>query len=158
MAEIFADRENMANLKMSGGTGEDLPYDDSTFDLVLCVSSHQYMDIRSALREMHRVLRPGGEVHIIGGTFPTYLNGVGKMLISQPRRYGKEYLKTIVNTMSYSYFGSRVLVSKSAWSTSAPIYPTSSKMDQWFRQSGFSQRQPDIQIFPETSFSRVKEA
>ena len=42
-----------------------LPYDDSTFDVVTCVVSIDYL-IRpiQVLKEVHRVLKPGGKVII----------------------------------------------------------------------------------------------
>jgi SAM-dependent methyltransferase len=43
------------------GTGEELPFDDAEFDCVLCTQVLQYIqDPHRAVREMHRVLRPGG--------------------------------------------------------------------------------------------------
>ena len=34
--------------------------------MVLCITPHQYMDVRPALAEMVRILRPGGELLLIG--------------------------------------------------------------------------------------------
>jgi ubiquinone/menaquinone biosynthesis C-methylase UbiE len=45
------------------GSAADLPFHDGAFDLVLCQQGLQYFPDRPlALREMHRVLRPGGRL------------------------------------------------------------------------------------------------
>ncbi|KUF08666.1 bifunctional 2-polyprenyl-6-hydroxyphenol methylase/3-demethylubiquinol 3-O-methyltransferase UbiG [Pseudoponticoccus marisrubri] len=43
------------------GVGEDLPYDDASFDMVVCVDVLEHVsDLRRVLAEVARVLRPGG--------------------------------------------------------------------------------------------------
>lgn len=55
------------------GDAEQLPYPDNTFDLVLCNSVlHWFKDRGRALREMHRVLRPGGQLLLLGATAPAF--------------------------------------------------------------------------------------
>lgn len=44
--------------------GEALPFPDQTFDAAISRVAIPYMDIPVALREIHRVLRPGGELRI----------------------------------------------------------------------------------------------
>lgn len=47
------------------GTCEELPFGDASFDRVFSVISfHHYPDPRGSIREMYRVLRPGGKLHI----------------------------------------------------------------------------------------------
>ncbi len=82
---IFAERERLPVPQIVGGRCEALPFVDGQFDIVLCYSAHQYMDIRSALREMARVLRPGGQLQIVGGT-PTILDWAKRIL--RERRLG----------------------------------------------------------------------
>ena len=47
------------------GPGESLPFDDNTFDVVTCRQGTQFMDDAAAIREMFRVLKPGGTVCVI---------------------------------------------------------------------------------------------
>lgn len=51
-------------LELSVASAEDLPYPDESFDLVISKVALPYTDIRKALREIHRVLKPGGELLI----------------------------------------------------------------------------------------------
>lgn len=46
------------------GRGEELPFEDGSFDVVISRVAMPYMDIPAALREMHRVLRQGGEIRL----------------------------------------------------------------------------------------------
>ncbi len=49
------------NLAYRQGNAEALPFEDSSFDVVLNVeSSHAYGSVPNFLKEVHRVLRPGG--------------------------------------------------------------------------------------------------
>lgn len=44
------------------GVGESMPFTHAEFDRVLIYSAHQYMNIPKALKEIFRVLRPGGQL------------------------------------------------------------------------------------------------
>jgi len=55
------------------GDAERLPYPDSTFDLVICNSVLHWFDDRlAAVREMARVLKPGGQVVMICAASPGF--------------------------------------------------------------------------------------
>lgn len=55
------------------GDAERLPYPDGLFDLVLCNSVfHWFRDRPAAMREMARVLRPGGQLALITATAPGF--------------------------------------------------------------------------------------
>lgn len=49
-------------LRVAAAQGERLPFADGAFDYVYSRVALPYMDIRSALAEMHRVLQPGGRL------------------------------------------------------------------------------------------------
>ena len=49
------------------GVATELPYPDESFDLVICIEVLRYLDrsdVRQALRELRRVLRPGGTMFL----------------------------------------------------------------------------------------------
>ncbi len=55
-------------LQVVQGDSERLPFADDTFDAVTCAHSfHHYPRQQTVLREMHRVLRPGGRLLIVDG-------------------------------------------------------------------------------------------
>jgi len=47
------------------GSAHEMPFDDGTFDRVVCRQGIQFMDDARALAEMFRVLKPGGRVLIV---------------------------------------------------------------------------------------------
>ncbi len=56
-----AEREGVTNLETRRADAEELPGSDEAFDAVLCALGLMYVpDPMRAVREMHRVLRPGG--------------------------------------------------------------------------------------------------
>jgi ubiquinone/menaquinone biosynthesis C-methylase UbiE len=55
------------NASIISGIATDLPYPDESFDLVICIEVLRYLDrsdIRQALCELRRVLRPGGTMFL----------------------------------------------------------------------------------------------
>jgi SAM-dependent methyltransferase len=73
--------------KVKKGAGEELPYADSTFDLVTAFDVVEHMDDDLAgLKEMRRVLRPGGRVLLFVPTF-MFLWGVQDEVSNHRRRY-----------------------------------------------------------------------
>ncbi len=68
-------REMLANVRsyfgqahptLSSGIFEDMPFRDNTFDAVMCgYSLRDAIDLKKAISEMHRVLKPGGRLIIV---------------------------------------------------------------------------------------------
>ncbi len=64
------------------GDAEALPFDTGVFDAVLCCDSfHHYPDPGAVVREVARVLRPGGVFLLADCTAPTLLRGVANWLL-----------------------------------------------------------------------------
>lgn len=157
---ILARREGLPTPRIQEGTGENLPFHDESFDVVLCYSSHQYMDIHKALREMVRVLRPGGQLQIIGATLDSYSATLMKQLLRRPSPSGLLYgARTLVNTLSYQWRGRRIWLPASKVATAAPIYPARRAMCEWLGQTGLLVRHDLIQpVDSETCFVADKPA
>ena len=61
-----ADREKLSNVRFEKGAAEDLPYDPSSFDMVVTrFSVHHFQNPAAVLLEMARVCRTGGRVGVI---------------------------------------------------------------------------------------------
>lgn len=141
---LLAEREGVVAPEVVDGSGEALPFGDQQFDIVLCYSAHQYMDIRKALQEMARVLRQGGQLQVIGGSIDSYSKGLAQNLIKHPS--ASQILngtRTLINTLSYQWLGRRMLLPASAFATAAPIYPSRKAMFRWIASTGLSLR-PDL--------------
>ncbi|CNJ11389.1 sam-dependent methyltransferase YafE [Yersinia frederiksenii] len=58
-----ASDKGLTNIEVKQGLAESLPFDDQSFDIVISrYSAHHWHDVGQALREVKRVLRPGGKV------------------------------------------------------------------------------------------------
>lgn len=65
--EIFSDffslsGENVSNVAFIRSSGEEIPFEDNTFDVVICRVALPYMDNKKAISEIGRILRPGGRL------------------------------------------------------------------------------------------------
>ncbi|MGL4427525.1 MAG: class I SAM-dependent methyltransferase [Silvania sp.] len=69
MLEVVAEaakEKGLANVATRQGYAESLPFDDQSFDVVISrYSAHHWHDVGQALREVKRVLKPGGTVIIM---------------------------------------------------------------------------------------------
>ncbi len=87
-----------------------LPFDDNTFDLVSCCYAIYYSsDIPFTIREMHRVLKPGGRIFTTGPMpdnkkifYDIIREATGKTIPPMPgsSRYSTEIFSAIQNTFS----------------------------------------------------------
>ncbi|MFV3405133.1 class I SAM-dependent methyltransferase [Pseudomonas sp. NY15463] len=78
-----ANARGLANIRTEHGAAERLPFDEGTFDFVFSrYSAHHWSDLGLALREVRRVLKPGGVAAFIDVMSPgsplldTYLQSV----------------------------------------------------------------------------------
>ena len=98
-ALAFCRERGLANVKL--GAGEALPYDDATFDLVTALDVVEHMDDDLAgLREMQRVLRPGGRVLLFVPTF-MFLWGVQDDVSNPRRRYRLPELRRVLEQAGF---------------------------------------------------------
>jgi len=64
ITEELLKRAQAKSVKTVLANGEDLPFDNASFDIVIICESIGHMDLDKVLAEAARVLRPGGEIHI----------------------------------------------------------------------------------------------
>ncbi|HEU4768995.1 MAG TPA: methyltransferase domain-containing protein [Pyrinomonadaceae bacterium] len=87
--------------KVRLGAGEELPYDDATFDLVTALDVVEHMDNDLAgLKEMRRVLRPGGRVLLFVPTF-MFLWGLQDDVSHHRRRYRLSELRRVLEEAGF---------------------------------------------------------
>ena len=87
--------------KVQLGAGEELPYEDGTFDLVTAFDVVEHMDDDLAgLREMRRVLRPGGRVLLFVPTF-MFLWGLQDDVSNHRRRYRLPELRRVLEQAGF---------------------------------------------------------
>jgi ubiquinone/menaquinone biosynthesis C-methylase UbiE len=78
----------LTHVEFRVGDAEWLDLGDQSFDVVLCASALFFVpDMLAALREWHRVLKPGGQVGF-SGFGPTYLQPLGDLWNVRLRQYG----------------------------------------------------------------------
>jgi SAM-dependent methyltransferase len=98
-ALLFCRQRGLYNVKL--GAAESLPYEDHEFDLVTAFDVVEHMDDDVAgLREMRRVLRPGGRVLLFVPTF-MFLWGVQDEVSNHRRRYRLEGLRQAVRAAGF---------------------------------------------------------
>jgi len=87
--------------KVRLGAGEKLPYEDGTFDLVTAFDVVEHMnDDLAGLREMRRVLRPGGRALLFVPTF-MFLWGLQDDVSNHRRRYRLPQLRRLLEQAGF---------------------------------------------------------
>ena len=95
----FCRERGLNNVKL--GAAEALPYDDGTFDLVTALDVVEHLDDDLAgLREMRRVLRPGGRVLLFVPTF-MFLWGLQDDVSHHRRRYRMPELRRVLEQAGF---------------------------------------------------------
>lgn len=140
MTPILAEIAGLPVPETVHAAAEDIPFADGEFDVALCYSSHQYMDLNVALAEMSRVVKPGGEAIVIGGRLWPFLPETAMRFVKS-RSVGtlKYDLRTIANTVGYTITGRRPFAGRSSGTTGSPIYPTTGWMKRQLTKHGFGE-------------------
>src|SRR5947209_18347443 len=80
-----------------------LPFPDASFDAVICSSVlyHQWVsDVEGAVREMHRILRPGGVLVVNVPAFP-FLHSAHDEAVMTARRFRKQEIKRLLEKQNF---------------------------------------------------------
>ena len=66
VATRLADERGISNVKFQVGDAENIPFPSDTFDVVTCrFASHHFGDIKKAIQEISRVLKPDGTLILV---------------------------------------------------------------------------------------------
>lgn len=92
----------LENIKIEAGSIENLPYEDSSVDGIFSYSVIFHVDIKKALKEFYRVLKPQGKLYFT-------CNGLGWYLMCMVEEHNKSdsynpremAIKTIENTFTF---------------------------------------------------------
>jgi len=57
--------QNLPAVRVLAGSAEDLPLDSASVDVVVCAQAFHWFATEAALREIHRVLKPGGSLGLV---------------------------------------------------------------------------------------------
>ncbi len=119
-ARVLATEHRAGNVGFTAADAEALPFPGEVFDRLTCrIAPHHFPDVRTALAEMARVIRPGGRIGIIDSVVPAepsldaFLNGVEKIRDpSHVRSYRvEEWIEFLAGT------GLSLLQTASLWKT-----------------------------------------
>jgi SAM-dependent methyltransferase len=136
---IFAKLEGISPPAIDVGAGEVLPYADSSFDCVLVWSALQYMDIRAVVREIARVLGPEGRFIATQPLLPPFLREFPHALW-HPRDLLHKSV-TLVNSLSYGWFGRRLFGNLVSVSTARPVFLTRRQIIAIVEEAGLQVQQ-----------------
>ena len=98
----FCRQRGLSNVRQ--GDIQALPFSDASFDAVICSSVlyHQWVtDLDSALREMRRVLRPGGVLLINAPAF-RFLHSVHDEAVMTARRFRKSEIRKLLLNQNFT--------------------------------------------------------
>lgn len=138
MGRILCAMADLPNPEVVEASAEAIPLPANSYDVILCYSSHQYMDVDTAIREMARVLAPGGELIVVGySLWPFVCNAAVRLAASPNLGRAKFNIIATINTMSYEVFGKRFFHNNSG-TTATPIYPRRSYMLRQLQRQGLS--------------------
>jgi len=111
LAKARARLSGLANVTLDQGNAEQMPYPDAEFDTVYGSSVLHHLDLEAALREIHRVLRPGG--HMVFAE-PNILNP--QVAVMFHLGLTKEYFGVSPDEMAFSRFRARSAMRRTGFS------------------------------------------
>lgn len=101
-----------ANIDLRVANSESIPFEDSSFDRILCTCSfHHYENPQAALKEIGRVLKPGGTFVLLDSArdvyFPIWLQDRGRRYLepSHVRYYTTSEMKQLLNETGWNLLG-----------------------------------------------------
>jgi ubiquinone/menaquinone biosynthesis C-methylase UbiE len=129
-----------ANLEFAKISSPSLPFADETFDAVISLMSFRYLDWDPLLKEIKRVMKPGGKFLIVDMvTVPVKPKEYPRLL--------KDKFRTILRQKANATFKANLhsLVSHPAWKKMVEYNPIRSEHEmKWYLESRFPGRKMEI--------------
>ena len=97
---------------------ESIPLPDNFFDIVICTNSfHHYLHPEKAMREIYRLLKPGGKIYILDPAADTWIIKVVDKIIKlfEPghvKIYSSEEFKNLMSEAGLKYIGNEKIMTR----------------------------------------------
>ena len=139
LSPLIAAREGQSTPLRTLATGESLPFRDASFDVVLCIRSLPYMDLRATLSEIARVLVDGGRLVLVIQP----LSGLARHCASvatwrRSVRGGLRQVGKLANSVAYQWLGVRIIQRRFGKPTASPVYVTVRCLRRWMAAVGLT--------------------
>jgi SAM-dependent methyltransferase len=102
---LLLGRELTSAVHFACAQGEALPFRDGCFDLIISRVAVPYMHIERALREMHRVLRPEGQLWLVLHSFRMSLRALAAHVASLELKEALHMAFVLVNGTTLHFVG-----------------------------------------------------
>ncbi|MEQ9496648.1 MAG: class I SAM-dependent methyltransferase [Deltaproteobacteria bacterium] len=124
---IWAELSGVPTPKTVHSGAEHMPFDDGSFDVIVCLGALQYMNIQRVLHEVSRVLRPGGMAIFTLSDLRGYVTELSSRVFTfrRPQQFIREGAM-FANMIVYPWVG-RVIVRPFD-----PVYPRVKRIRRWF--------------------------
>lgn len=109
----LASRNDNSNLFFKYGSIEKIPFEDSTFDAIICYSVFMFANKKIAIKEFYRVLKPNGKLYIMVDLWRWYLGEIfqnkrelfkfiiKKVLTGKPTFYTKKSFSSLIKNNGF---------------------------------------------------------
>jgi ubiquinone/menaquinone biosynthesis C-methylase UbiE len=110
--ENFSDKKHFHFIEANS---EAIPLDDNFFDVIICTNSfHHYLHPRKAMKEIFRLLKPGGKIYILDPTADTlFIKIIDKVIkVLEPAHvkiYSTKEFKELMTNAGLKYLESKSL-------------------------------------------------
>jgi len=143
LSRVLARREGVRPPVVAVARAEALPFSDGAFDVVHCRFVLNYVDVPAAIREIRRVLFPGGRLFLSAMTLGYLLNDLRRMSWWSNRRSVAWRRFAIANTLCLQTTGRQVRLRARGrlQESHSPTYPTHAWMRAYLRRAGFAVEQ-----------------
>jgi len=132
---IVLGKEFTSTVNFVAGQGESLPFRNESFDLVLCRVALPYMHVATALSEMARVTRTGGDLWLVLHPFSMIAREWSKNLTNFELKAGLYRLWVLINGLTLNTLGMQMHWPRNRSET----WQTSRGMKRSLAAAGFDQ-------------------